>query len=269
MQMVIHNSSDKREELRKKMIENAAEINRLHHRIHETCKRRDESEDLHQEWSQACAEFHAHYAELCLPGGLNPDFYDRLRAGDPDMIEVALCFLEVRPYFFRSGYHWKTILQKCKSAPMSGEQFERFRDLLEKYKQWRNLRKKSSERGAAIAHELWPLLRRFHHVFPVRIPDHRYDGLVTVGDLYRILCDVLKVEPVAEPDASRGQIHTPCRAVAGTDMIAWSKEYGAWRRAVWSADDIWATLESLIREVYGLDPSFHVSVVTVLCKSAR
>src|SRR6476659_6031034 len=100
MQMVIHNSSDKREELRKKMIENAAEINRLHHCIHETCKRRDESEDLHQECSQACAEFHAHYTELCLPGGLNPDFYDRLRAGDPDMIEVALCFLEVRPYFF-------------------------------------------------------------------------------------------------------------------------------------------------------------------------
>ena len=44
-------------------------------------------------------------------------------------IEIALCFLEVRPYFFRSGYHWKTILQKCKRAPISGEQSERARQL--------------------------------------------------------------------------------------------------------------------------------------------
>jgi hypothetical protein len=266
--MVTHNSRDRREELRKKMTENAARINRLHQRIHETYKRRDESDELHQQWSQACSEFHAHYAELCLPGGPYPDFYDRLRAGDPDMIEVALCFLEVRPYFFRSGYHWKTILQKCKSAPMSGEQSERFRDLLQRYKQWRNLRERSSERGAAIAHELWPLLRQFYSLFPVRIAHHKYDGLVTVGDLYRILCNALKVEALADPDAERGEVRTVCRAVPGKDMTAWARDYDAWRRAIWSPEDVWATLESLVRDVYRLDPSFPVSTETVLREPA-
>ena len=262
--MVALNSSGRREELRKKMIENAAEINRLHQRIHETYNRREQSDELNEEWSQACSEFHAQYAELCLPGGLYPAFYERLRAGDPDTIEVALCFLEVRPYFFRSGYHWKTILQKCKSAPMSGEQSQRFRDLLERYQKWRQLRKRSAERGAAIAHELWPVLRRFHDLFPVRIPHHKYDGLMTVRDLYRILCDALKVEPLANPEEGRGEVHTPCRAVPGKDMTAWARDYGAWRSAIWSPDDVWVTLKSLIHDVYGLDPSFQVTTETVL-----
>ena len=244
------------------MIENTAEINRLHYRIHETYKRRDESDELHEEWSRACGEFHARYGELCLPGGWHPDFYDRLRAGDSGMIEVALCFLEVRPYFFRSGYHWKTILQKCKSAPKSGQQSERFRSLLERYEQWRSARKGSSERGKAIVHELWPLLRRFYHLFPVQIAHHKYDGLVTVGDLYRILCDALKVEPLIDPGA--GHVRPPCRAVVGKDMVAWAEVYGSWRRAAWSADDIWATLESLIRDVYSLEPSYEVSTETAL-----
>jgi hypothetical protein len=71
---------------------------------------------------------------------------------------------------------------------MSGEQAERFRDLLKR----RNWRMRSSERGAAITHELWPLLRRFHNLFPLRIAHHKYDGLVIVGDLHRILCDAVK-----------------------------------------------------------------------------
>ena len=107
------------------MIENAAEINRLHRRIHETVKRRGESDELGQEWSQACEEFHAKYDKLCIPGGWDEGFLDRIVAGDLATIEIALCFLEVRPYFFRSGYHWKTILQKCKQTPLSGEQAER------------------------------------------------------------------------------------------------------------------------------------------------
>jgi len=229
---------------------------------------RDESAEGRQEWSSACSEFHAHYDQLCLPGGPYPNFYDQLTIGDTQIIEVALCFLEVRPYFFRSGYHWKTILQKCKSAPMSEEQSARFRDLLEKYKQWRNLRKRSSERGAAIAHQLWPFLRRFYDLFPARIAHHKYDGLVTVGDLYRILCNALNVEPLADPSAGRGEVRTPCRAVPGKDMTAWAREYGAWSGAIWSADDVWATLESLIRDVYGLDPSFQISTETVLREPA-
>jgi hypothetical protein len=129
-----------REELRAKLIENAAEINRLHSRIHEALH--DESDLDRRMWSQACSDLHTRYEELWLPGGPYPDFYNRILAGDPDVIEVALCFLEVRPYFFRSGYRWKTILKKCKRAPMSAEQSTRFQVLLEKYEQWRKRRRK-------------------------------------------------------------------------------------------------------------------------------
>jgi hypothetical protein len=59
--------------------------------------------------------------------------FDRLKAGDSETIEVALWFLEVRPNFFRSGYHCKTILQRCKRASMSRVQAERFKILLEYY----------------------------------------------------------------------------------------------------------------------------------------
>ena len=144
------------------MVENAAEINRLHRRIHETVKRRGESEELRQEWSQACEEFHAKYGKLCIPGGWDEGFLDRILAGDPATIEIALCFLEVRPYFFRSGYQWKTILQKCKRAPLSGEQAERFAQLLDKYTLWKLVRRQSSMQGAAVRGELWPLLRHFY-----------------------------------------------------------------------------------------------------------
>jgi len=37
------------------------------------------------------------YSQLCLPDGSHPNFYDRIKTGDPAMFEVALCFLEVRP----------------------------------------------------------------------------------------------------------------------------------------------------------------------------
>ena len=47
------------------------------------------------------------FAVLPLP---DAGFLELILAGDPATIEVALCFQEARPYFFRSGYHWKTTL---------------------------------------------------------------------------------------------------------------------------------------------------------------
>jgi hypothetical protein len=131
-----------REELREQMIANAAEINRLHERVHETFQRRSEIERLRQEWSEACATFHSQYGTLCLPGGWPPDLIDRTQAGETHAIEAVLCFLEVRPYFFRSGYHWKMFLKKCRRAPMNSDQEERFADLERRYAGW-----KAAKRG--------------------------------------------------------------------------------------------------------------------------
>jgi hypothetical protein len=253
-----------REQLRAMMIENAAEINRLYSRIHETVKRRSESEEAWKEWSQACEEFHAHYEELCIPGGYHQDFYKQISTGDPEAIEAALCFLEVRPYFFRSGYHWKTILQKCKRAPMSEEQSERFTNLLRKYSEWKKLQNLSSKRGAVVRQHLLPLLLRFHTLFPIRLSDAKFDGLVTVGDLYAVLCTALKVEPHSHPENEKGLVREPCKARPQADMSVWAREYGAWREAAWTPEDVWATLVSTIVEVYKLDASFEVTPGTIL-----
>ena len=91
--------------------QNEAELQRLHSRIHETVKHRGESAEKKLEWQQACEEFHARYDSLAFPGGC-AGAYERILAGDPATIDAALAFLEVRPFFFRSGYMWKEILQK-------------------------------------------------------------------------------------------------------------------------------------------------------------
>jgi hypothetical protein len=260
-----------RDKLRAQLIENAAELNRLHRRIHETVKRRDENEKQREKWSQACAEFHARYNQLCLPGGWDTGFLDRLLSGDPDAVEVALCFLEVRPYFFRSGYHWKVILQKCKRATLTGEQAERFSVLLQRYREWKELRRLSSERGAAIRRNLWPLVQRFSDLFPVRLDDLRYDGVVTVGDLYRAICAAMKIGPLVDFECAYGTARRPYRPSfkRGGDLTAWARGYREWQESVWTPEDIWATLVAAIKDVYHLDESFMIDSETGLRESAR
>ena len=252
------------EELRAQIIANSAELNRLHHRIHETHRRRGESPRLRQTWSAACAEFHERYAELWIPGGSDPRFYERLLEGDPIAVEAALCFLEVRPYFFRSGYHWKKILQKCKRAKMTTEQAERFARVLQRYSEWRALRSLSSRHGEAVRRDLWPLLRHFYGLFPVTVPNFRLEGVVTAGDLYRVLCNALKIEPSSQLLAIGGAVRAPCSMKPLPDMAAWSKEYDAWHQAAWTPEDVWATLASKIIEVYRPEDSSAITPDTVL-----
>ena len=101
--------------------ENAAELVRLHARIHETYAERRLSPKSWSEWEQACDEFHGRGNSLAFPGGFD-GAYNRILSGDRETTEAAICFLEVRPYFFRSGYMVKDILRKCKRALLSPEQ---------------------------------------------------------------------------------------------------------------------------------------------------
>jgi hypothetical protein len=107
---------------------NAKIIRELHDRIHTTLRDRDTSYGR-KIWSDACAEFHAKYDNLAFPGG-----YDRglklLAAGDLEMIEAALVFLEMRPYFFRSQYMCTKLLRLIKRAPLDALQAERLQTIL-------------------------------------------------------------------------------------------------------------------------------------------
>jgi hypothetical protein len=110
----------------------------------ETYAQRSKSSEKMQEWKQACAEFHSRYAGLAFPGGYQGNVFDRILSGDPQAMETAVCFLEVRPYFFRSGYMFKDILRKCRRAPLTAEQAARLKVIEEKLEQWRQ-RKQSKK----------------------------------------------------------------------------------------------------------------------------
>lgn len=127
--------------LKEAILENASEITRLHSRIHQTLPFRGESPAQREDWERACAEFHARYDKLAFPGGYIGAF-DRIAAGDPQAMEAAICFLECRPYFFRSGYMFKDILKKCKRAPLSEGQASRLKAVVEKIEEWKRRKAK-------------------------------------------------------------------------------------------------------------------------------
>ena len=125
------------ERLKEQIRENAAEIECLRLRIHETYAERSKSSEKMQQWKQACAEFHSRYPSLAFPGGYQGLVWERILAGDPQTMESAICFLEVRPYFFRSGYMFKDLLRKCRKAPLSADQAARLRVIEQRLAEWR------------------------------------------------------------------------------------------------------------------------------------
>jgi len=127
------------EELKRAISTTATEIRRLHSRIHETVCYRDASQQQRDEWENACAEFHARYDMLAFPDGYD-GAVERIIAGDPKAVEAAICFLELRPCFFRSGYMFSKLLRKVKRAPLSPQQADRLRFVIERQARWRSKR---------------------------------------------------------------------------------------------------------------------------------
>ncbi len=127
--------------IKKRIAEGGIEIERLRSRIDETLRYRGSSKRQHDEWATACEAFNARYDELAFPGGYE-DGRKRIDAGDPEAIEAAICFLELRPYFFRSGYMFKDILHRAKRAQLSPDQSERLRVVLERQFEWRQHKEK-------------------------------------------------------------------------------------------------------------------------------
>lgn len=133
--------------IKERISENAAEIVRLHSRIHETVRDRQESPKKRLEWDRACAEFHRRYSNLAFPGGYEGAL-ERITSGDPNTMEAAICFLECRPYFFRSGYMFKDILRRCRRAPLSSQQTARLKTIEAKLKDWKQRKLMSKNKSA-------------------------------------------------------------------------------------------------------------------------
>ena len=90
------------ESLKTTIRENAKELARLHALIHEKFRHRGEGALQRAQWEAACAEFHTRYNGLAFPGGYDGAL-DRISSGEALAMEAGFCFLECRPYFFRSG----------------------------------------------------------------------------------------------------------------------------------------------------------------------
>ena len=118
------------------ILRNAERINQLKKRIDETVKLRDKNEHKRKEWQTACQDFHSNYDSLAFPGGFS-NAYERIASGEQQAIEAALCFIECRPYFFRSGYMFKDILKKLKKANLDKLQRSRFEEVLTAYNEYK------------------------------------------------------------------------------------------------------------------------------------
>jgi hypothetical protein len=114
----------------------AAEITRLKARIDTTVLLRGKSPAHYAAWSEACAEFHRRYNMLAFPGGY-VEALVKFAAGDPSPIEATLSFLEQRPYFFRSGYMFKTLMRRVKRAELKQGQRKRLDAVLVRQAAWR------------------------------------------------------------------------------------------------------------------------------------
>ena len=131
----------------KSLIEhNAKTIAELHRRVHDTVRDRDRSDEHRNAWRAACSEFHSRYDALAFVGGVSTA-RERIRAGDAIAIEYALSFIEVRPYFFRSGYMYNDFLRVLRNAELSPRQRERYNRVYEAYREYRRARVRSGPSG--------------------------------------------------------------------------------------------------------------------------
>jgi len=86
-------------------------------------------------WKEAARVFHESYDRLAFPGGIAREF-ELLKAGEPTAIEMAVCFLEADPWYFRSGYHKADFLRLLRKHPLSDDQCARLRDVILKPCTW-------------------------------------------------------------------------------------------------------------------------------------
>ena len=77
------------------------------------------------------------------------------------------------------------------------------------------------------------IVMRCEEVFPVDLPDSECGQVLTVGDLYGLICRHLGLEPVRQPDTGVGVSKLKPQAVLNLHRISWN------------ADDAWATLVAI------------------------
>jgi len=98
----------------------AKEWEALRSRIADAFPARDSSKEGYQAWSEACAAWHGYRS--ILDTFWKDDALQRLEAGDSELLEVAIAFVEVDPYYFRSGYLKKRLFRRLRRLTLPSEE---------------------------------------------------------------------------------------------------------------------------------------------------
>ena len=102
----------------RQIAESTSRLAELHRRFKEAVQQRSE------DYASARDLFLGRYDQLAFPGGLAKRLQELERQA-PEAVEDAICFLEVDPWFHRSGYIKETILHRIKRCPLTAGLCER------------------------------------------------------------------------------------------------------------------------------------------------
>lgn len=82
---------------------------------------------------------------------------------------------------------------------------------------------------------------RCEEVFGVSLPDERLGHVATVGDLYELICEALRLQALSKPGDAVGVGRIP-RGMLHLTPVAWN------------AEDVWATLRCVFVDQLQIDP---------------
>ena len=125
---------------------NAMTLRELHADMRQKGKLRTEGPAAVSAWQMAAQLFRTRFDALAFPGGYG-GASERLLAGDALAMEASLCFLELRPFFFHSGFMFKDLLRKARKAPLTDAQQKRLQAVEAAVVQWR-ARKNNPQQSA-------------------------------------------------------------------------------------------------------------------------
>ncbi|MDB6080553.1 MAG: hypothetical protein JWO82_4300, partial [Akkermansiaceae bacterium] len=111
------------------IIEEEARIEReLYEQIRETYLTRDAGPAEFAIWAQTCKHFHQRPSPLDRLW--EDDYLVLLRGGDRSAVLDAVAFLEVDPWYHRSGYLKEKLIKALKRAPLQEGDRQRLRETL-------------------------------------------------------------------------------------------------------------------------------------------
>ena len=107
--------------------EEGAKLGELHAQVRRTFLHRERDTKSHQEWERACYAFNSYKSPMA-------SYIERasrkVRRYEKSLLEFVVCFLEVDPWFFGSGYLKETFLTRLKQSDLDEATKGRLRRVL-------------------------------------------------------------------------------------------------------------------------------------------